>query len=113
MYSAEGILSVLMDRQHNHAYLGIVLHYMVQDLKATTLGHRNVEQHQVWLEFCDEFQRFLAAAGFSDDDYVFDLFHERTNASAHERVVVSNKHANRIHSIVRLCFFQTDLIRLS
>ena len=98
-----------MDREDNHSYLGKLLFHMGQDFKSTAIGHGEIKEHEIGFEFFDELQRFTALARFAYHNHAFDLFHERSDACAHQRVVISDQHTNRFHLMYVPCFSASRL----
>jgi hypothetical protein len=87
---ADGVLACFVDRQDDNFNLRVLFSYLVQDFKAAAVRHGDIKQHEVGSELSDEIECFTALAGFAYDEHSIDFFDESPNASAHERVVVSD-----------------------
>ena len=79
-----------MDRQNDNSDLRMLFGYLVQDLKAPTIRHGDIEEHEVGFELSDEIESFTTLACFAHHDQALDFFDERSNTRAHQRVVVSD-----------------------
>ena len=79
-----------MDRQDDDSDLGMLLGYLVQDLKTATVRHGDIEEHEVGFELSDELESFATLAGFAYYNHALDFFHKCSNTRAHQRVVVSD-----------------------
>src|ERR1019366_6582434 len=100
----QNILLVVVHGQDDDPHAGKIPDHALRRFQAVETGHGDVHQNHLRSLRLDQIQNFAAIARLANHFYRRQLFQQRANARAHERVVVRENDVNGFDGLVHAVF---------